>query len=353
MKTTILIVLTVVSVKVNAQQSTSLKTIYAVGGDGTNINWPAIKVEEEKDSEGPGFFYNDCSQGITVTKASSTLTSQGTKSYGIKNINDSDPTTAWVEGKTDYGIGEYIEIEGVDVNLIYNGYQSTPTNWKNNSRVKKFKVFIDNNPICFLVLTDEMGGQHFDLPVSKDYDFEKHSLFKFEIVEVYKGDKWADVAISEMDLSLCCFSVNTSINTITTPLKYNDIDTNASIRTIDLATNETGIAEVLKVSSQIHSKLFKISTATKSIDITVNHPIYVKNYGFVSLARLQTIMHAESYSDLINEIEILTWNSDKSITEYEKLINIEIVEGRLETFSIMKISSGTNYIANGFITKTY
>jgi hypothetical protein len=331
----------------------SLKTIYAVGGDGTNVNWPAIKIEEEKDSEGPGFFYNDCSEGVTISKASSTLTSQGSKSYGIKNLNDYNPMTSWVEGKTDYGIGEFIEMKGVDINIIYNGYQSTPTNWRNNSRVKKFKVYVNNKPICFLVLTDEMGGQHFDLPVSKDYDFENPSIFKFEIVEVYKGDKWADVAISELDLRLCCFSVNTVINASTTQLKYIDVDTNTLLSTIDLTSNELGTAEVLNVTSQIHSKLFKISTNTKSIEITSNHPLYVKNHGFVSLARLQSIMKAENYSDLINEIDILTWNSEKSITEYERLIDIEIIEGRLETFTIMKISSGTNYIANGFITKTY
>ena len=69
--------------------------------------------------------------GGIPTKASSTLKGQGSKNYSIKNLIDDNPMTAWVEGVTGYGIGEWFEIKG-KANIIYNGYQSSPTNWKNN-----------------------------------------------------------------------------------------------------------------------------------------------------------------------------------------------------------------------------
>lgn len=63
------------------QTDSELETVYAVGGDGTNVNWTTIK--NESDPEGPGYFYSDCSQGVTPLKASSTLAAQGSKNYKI------------------------------------------------------------------------------------------------------------------------------------------------------------------------------------------------------------------------------------------------------------------------------
>jgi hypothetical protein len=333
--------------------SQNIQTIYARGGDGRNVNWPAIKIKEEKDKDGPGFFYMPCGQGCSPLRASSTLPGQGAKTYSVNHINDHNPMTAWVEGKSDYGIGEYFEINAVDLNTIYNGYQSSPTNWLNNSRVKKFKVFKNNQPICYLVLTDEMGNQRFDLPVNKDYDWDHLSTFRFEIMEVYPGNKWPDVAISEMDLALCCFSTNTTIFSNNGQISYDELGTHAQITTIDLKTNETQEAEIVKLNSQIHTKLYQVSTGTKSIDITVNHPIYVKDLGFVSIARLQTIFKTNDFRDLINHVEVLTYNSETKATEYETITAITEKEGRFETFTISEVSSVGAYIANGFITTTY
>lgn len=345
---------------VNAQNSNVLKTIYAIGGAGTNINWPAIKIEEDNIIGGPGFFDNDCSQGIITIKASSSLGAQGSNSYGINNISDGNPMTAWVEGKTDYGIGESFEVKSVDINTIYNGYQSTPANWKNNSRVKKFKVYKDELPICYLILTDEMGAQHFDLPISKHYDWDNESdkwvnesVFKFEIIEVYKGLKWPDVAISEVDLVLCCFAENTVITSNHTLLSVSDLENSQTISTVDLENNKIEETEVVKMTSQIHVSLLKISTTTKSIEITQDHPMYVKDHGFISLTKLKSILNAKNYSDLIGSIELLTWNSETSSSEYEILTAIELINGKFQTYSIMELAKGSNFIANGFITKPY
>ncbi len=335
------------------QTTPTLKTIKAKGGEGQNVNWQKIKIEEEREPDGPGFFYNGCSEGITPVKASSTLLSQGANNYKISNLNDQNPMTAWVEGKEDYGIGEYIEVKSVDVNKIYNGYQSSPTNWRNNSRVKKFKVYQNNKPLCFLILTDEMGAQHFDLPVKKDYNFDKPSLFKFEIMEVYPGLKWKDVAISEMDLTLCCFAENTLINGLVQEIKIEDLKNDEAIYSLNLETNQLEKTKVLKSTSQIHVTLITISTQNHTISVTENHPLFTKDHGFVSLSKLKTILQTSDYTELIDEVEFMVWDMEKRINVFEKLATIEVKEGKFKTYSIMELQSGTTFIANGFVTKTY
>lgn len=329
-----------------------LPTVYAKGGNGKYVDWGKIK-QEYNDIDGPGYFYSDCSEGVKPLKASSTLSSQGTKSYSIKNLYDADPFTAWVEGSPDYGIGQSFEVKAVDINTIYNGYQSSPSNWANNSRVKKFKVYKNNVAFCNLILTDEMGEQQFDLPVSKDYNFENPFVFKFEIVEVYKGLKWSDVAISEMDLILCCFMEGTLITNDSEVLPVGNLEAGQTISTYDLSTGTMGEAEILKSTQQIHVKMLRISTGTKTIEITENHPLFFKDHGYASLGRMKTILQTDNYDSLLKSVEVMTWNGTTKQAEYEPVVAIEILEGKFTTYSILKLNGATTYIANGFITKTY
>ncbi|MBK7096448.1 MAG: hypothetical protein IPH57_15860 [Saprospiraceae bacterium] len=331
--------------------ASQLPTIKAVGGAGKNILW----AEEKKnaDPDGLGFFHNDCEQGVTPVSASSTLEPQGSSNYDMKNLNDYDPMTAWIEGKPGYGIGEYFEIKTPNVNTIYNGYQSSPTIWKNNSRVKTFKVYIDNRPLCFLKLTDEMGAQIFELPDVNNYDYEKPSIFKFEIVEVYKGLKWSDVAISHIDLVLCCFAENTIIMGTTGDLPVSDIIYGQNTYTVDINSGKISSTKILKTTKQTHLSLLKILTTSKQIYITQDHPIYIKKYGFISLSKILNTKGLENYIDLIDEIEILTWNDASGMLLYEKLTGIELIQGIFETFSILKLSHGNTFIANGIVTQTY
>ena len=109
-------------------------------------------------------FWSGCDVGgIYCKNASSTLSSQGKNNYGVNNLNDSDPRTAWVEGKSEYGIGESFEMEWeLDSRPpihIFNGYQKSIKAWKDNSRVKKFKVYLNNEELCYLILEDKISPE--------------------------------------------------------------------------------------------------------------------------------------------------------------------------------------------------
>jgi hypothetical protein len=332
-----------------------LPTIYAKGGEGTNIDWETmIKMHDKNAEEGDlPLFYNDCLREFTVTKASSVLAAQGKKNYQVKNLSDEDPTTAWIPNSKNRGIGESFEILSRSLDVIYNGYQTNPTVWMNNARVKKLKVYKDNIPLCFLQLTDEMGAQAFELPVDVGYLEEPKSAFRFEIVEVYKGAKFQDVALSEIEWSGCCFAENTSITTDNTLLSVDALKIGESITSIDLETGARKETKILRIAQQKHVNLLVISTPTRSITITANHPLYMKGYGFISFSRLKEIMRAENYIDLIGSTELLIWNKETGKPVYEKLSSVSIKKALVPTYTIKALSEGRVFIANGFVTTTY
>src|SRR5205085_4384719 len=112
MRIVLCLLLFAITVAVHAQ----LPTIVAEGGSDKPLNWPEIKKVDDAEKDGPGFFYNDCAQGVGDARASSSLPAQGAKKYSAINLTDNDPMTAWVEGKPGPGIGEWFSITAPSVN---------------------------------------------------------------------------------------------------------------------------------------------------------------------------------------------------------------------------------------------
>jgi hypothetical protein len=327
-----------------------LPVVYAVGGGGTDINWAQIKAEEEADEYGPGFFYHDCAQGCRPIKASSVLSPQGSKDYGIENLNDDDPMTAWVEGVKGYGIGEWFELKAMSLNVIYNGYQSSPKNWLNNSRVKTFKVFIDGEPLCLLELKDEMGQQQFELP--HDVVWDQEHVFRFEIKEVYKGIKWDDVCISHIDFFGCCVHEDSRI--MLADGNYTPINTLAEGTEIRLFSEEEdirGSTTVLKRFQQTHLSLLEVSTEFNSVKITPSHSLYIKDMGFISLSRLKSEYGLETWQGLINKTHVLVYDQKTDAYSYQQITDIRVLEGEFKTYTIKNTGENETYIANGFVTR--
>lgn len=183
---------------INAEQKDSLNY----------IEWGNRPVAEEDSPD--LWIMNICSFPNEYNKASSSLATQGTKTYGTKNLSDDDPRTAWVEGKSDNGINEYLELktDGTSFTqtlVIYNGYQSTISAYKNNSRVKKLGIHLDGKILYKVNLLDVMGGQTIAFPEKineKLNDGGKHVL-RLIILDVYPGAKWKDTAISEIYFQGC------------------------------------------------------------------------------------------------------------------------------------------------------
>ncbi|MEQ8473063.1 MAG: hypothetical protein RIC35_17850 [Marinoscillum sp.] len=189
-----------------------------------NKTWEELSQEEQSVIMKYGEVYEDiwdivgggcswyCGGGKGTLTASSELTAQGTNTYSANNAHDLSYETAWIEGVPGRGVGEYLNYQFEPENpriteiIIVNGYVKSNNAWKNNSRVKKLKMYIDDKPFAFLELKDTKAEQIFKVEPIGHGDRENFELLKkmpeftmkFEIIEVYSGLKWDDTAITEI-----------------------------------------------------------------------------------------------------------------------------------------------------------
>lgn len=150
--------------------------------------------------------WSDCLESLIVT-ASSCLKPSTNFDYKAQNAYDFDKRTVWVEGVNGYGIGEYLEYiftaskhypsEITNVEII-NGYVKNELSWENNSRVKKMKMFVNGVPYAILNLQDNSNLQTFSvgkIPI----EYKNPIVLRFEIIDVYRGAKYDDTAITEIE----------------------------------------------------------------------------------------------------------------------------------------------------------
>jgi hypothetical protein len=62
-------------------------------------------------------------------------------------------------------------------------------------------LYINNKPYAILELADTTAQQSFSIPPTRSTIKGKDLILTFEIMEVYKGDKYTDVAVSEINFS--------------------------------------------------------------------------------------------------------------------------------------------------------
>ncbi|MDG1394113.1 MAG: hypothetical protein P8P55_04725 [Flavobacteriaceae bacterium] len=149
-----------------------------------------------------------CGGSVKTIKSSSELKENNGINYSPKNAHDFNKNTAWIEGKSDYGIGEYLEYcfdfseikdykgsLGINRILLANGYKKNKQTWENNARIKQLKVYLNGKPFAILNLLDSFEIQTIDIGKIK-FSANKETKLKFEITEVYEGTKYKDTAIS-------------------------------------------------------------------------------------------------------------------------------------------------------------
>ena len=176
-------------------------------------NFAAVAVEKEEE-----YVPNECSfycANFSVTeRASSTLPHRDKLRYNAKQAQDHNLNTAWVEGSAGDGVGEFLEYI-VDTSehvgddplkvtglRIYNGYRKSRELWRDNSRVKRLKMYVNGKPYAIINLQDAFNHQTVEVGTIELK--AKKTTLKFEIVEVYKGRKYSDTAITEIELDGCC-----------------------------------------------------------------------------------------------------------------------------------------------------
>ncbi|MDA9809388.1 hypothetical protein N9C59_03625 [Flavobacteriales bacterium] len=338
--------------------------------------WDKMTAEEQALLEKYGEVYEDIwdivgggdgwynAGGPYEVTASSYLKSQGSNNYKPKNAHDLNYKNAWVEGTSGYGIGEFLMYKfsatspRITEIIVVNGYVKSESAYRNNSRVKKLKVYLNDKPYVILNLEDKIANQGFKVePIGnsdrQDWDVLKTKpewALKFEILEVYKGLKYDDVVISEIyfdGLDVLCFAKGTKVQLADNSTKnIEDLKVGELIAYMDFNTKSIESAKIEKMENVKHHGLVTYNFESGlTITATQDHPFKVEMKGWASLKPNKSKQY-KGFEN-IEKIEI----GDLFITSdgTDKLISIDYLDGEQETYTISKLSSGDNFIANGLI----
>ena len=153
-----------------------------------------------------GHFYSAacswyCGGEISKVSSSSALSAK----YDGENAHDFSILNVWAEGVPGNGEGEYLiytfpgRCPRITTVEILNGYTKTEKAWLDNGRVKRLRMYYNGEPYAVLELEDTRRLQSFDVGILGFHDASKSDwTLKFEIIDVYPGDKYADTVITEL-----------------------------------------------------------------------------------------------------------------------------------------------------------
>jgi len=146
-----------------------------------------------------------CGGGNYNIISSSKLKSQNKNNiHSAKSANDLSYKTAWLAGRHDNGIGEFIEYHfknespRVTSIIISNGYQKSELEWQDNNRVKSLILYVNEIEYGILNLEDSKTDQKFQIGTFGQNPDGTDLILRFEILDIYKGDKYSNTAITEI-----------------------------------------------------------------------------------------------------------------------------------------------------------
>lgn len=141
---------------------------------------------------------------IRRVEASSSL--QGELSYHPDCIRDGRLSTAWVEGSSGDGEGEWIEItfgkpEHITGIIIVNGYVQSEEFYRANNRIRDLNIqaISDADTLVYDVTLCDQSFKEGQKPVGELLPVSKNMRkCRFKINSVYKGSRYHDTCISEI-----------------------------------------------------------------------------------------------------------------------------------------------------------
>jgi hypothetical protein len=301
-----------------------------------------------------------CGGGPYKITSSQYLKEEGKITYLPDNIHDFDLFTAWVPDNSNGAIGKKINFHfkpfapRVNEIIIWNGYIKNSDLWKANSRVAKFKMIVNGKPTAILELKDVNNTQSFKVNPIQSTDSTKDLILTLEILEVYKGTKYDDVAVSEINfdgLDVHCFAAGTQISMADNSTKTIEQITNDDwVLTFDYKTNQLVKTQVYELIKARHSNLLKLKFSDREIIVTDDHPFRIEGQIWAS------INPTKSNSSYKQTSEVIQLNIGGRIfipkeNKFLELISIEKIKEEQLTYTI-ELTKGDSFIANGLLVKT-
>ena len=293
-----------------------------------------------------------CGGGPSKIYASSVLPNNKGLNYVAKNAHDFSLRTAWVEGKEGYGIGESITFQfdkqspPVTTVEIFNGYMKSDVLWKANSRVKQLKLYVNDKPYAILNLQDIKSKQIFRIHEGDGFQGTKsYLLLKFEIMDVYKGDKYDDVAISEIEFDgtgVHCFAKGTLIATPSGQTEIEKLKIGDKVLSYNQYTQEIEESTVMALANQNHSNLYELDFSGTTIVTTDDHPFYY-NGTFYSVKENSKYGHQTQKLEQGQSIHFLVDGQLQAI----ELTSVKKLDTCQTVYTITKLDRNELFFANG------
>lgn len=313
------------------------------------------------DIEGAGCSWY-CGGGPKEVTASSSLPAQGDNSYSGRNAHDLSYKTAWVEGVKGEGVGEFLlykfsaESPRVTTIIVVNGYVKSLDAWKNNGRVKKLKMYVNNAPYAILHLEDLPAAQTFDVePIGENNRANYEAMkakpdwkLKFEIMEVYYGAKYDDVAITEIyfsGLDVHCLGKGTKVTMADGSLKNIELlKVGESVLSYNAGKREYESSSILELANPVHDDLLELTFEKgQKLVATRDHPFFHGGRWF-------SFNPEKTRADYQYE-EVLQLEKGQMLGE-SVLTDVISLRGSQETFTIVRLSRNNIFIANGVLVGT-
>lgn len=295
-----------------------------------------------------------CGGGPDSIFASSVLAPFKKLDYVPRNAHDFSLRTAWVEGVKGYGIGQSITFKfpkmspPVTTVEIYNGYMKSDKAWQDNSRVKQLKVYANQKPIALLNLRDTKAKQIFTIGAQQGKKTDL--LLKFEIVSVYKGDKYDDVAIAEIEFDgtgVHCFAKGTKVAVPNGTKLIENLKVGDEILSFNAQTKQIETATILELATQKHHNLYELEFGDVKIKTTDDHPFFHEGVYF-SVKENNKYGVATQAFQLGQVIDLLKDGQIKVV----KLTRITPLKTCEETFTVTKLNKNSLFFANGMCVAT-
>ena len=300
-----------------------------------------------------------CGGGPKKINASSTLKANGKITYLPENAHDFDIRTAWVEGSSGQGIGEYLEYRfpplGPPVTeiTVYNGYGKSLKAWNDNARVQQLKMYVNDQPFAMLNLEDTRGPQSFPFEELQSKKENVDLSLRFEIASVYPGDKWEDTAISEIyfdGTGVHCFPAGTQIALPGNGQKaIEKIEPGDIILSYNPKSQKLESTVVEGTALQRHHNLVQVITDSgATITATNDHPFWTMSKGWAAVAPDNAARYLGKIPATLEPGDEIYQLDEAGNLISSFVVDIETLQYCEVTFTITRMSRNHIFFADGF-----
>lgn len=145
-----------------------------------------------------------CGGNVDTIMVSSYHKPENNNTYHAENAHDFNHKTVWATDGS--GIDDYIVFSfagscpRITSVAILNGHVKSDQSWRDNSRVKSLLLYYNDKPYKLLELQDSRSLQFFDLDTlgnGPGHEGYPNWTLKFEIKEVYPGQRYEDCVIAD------------------------------------------------------------------------------------------------------------------------------------------------------------